>query len=136
MPFDCSSSCSLLFYYLQMPFDIFKSDLNILCTEGFPQTVISARSRTVCRPSLLTAASTFVKLPVFLSGGLPIRSAAGFPSRNLKSKLYIKACNTFLVLLTLKYRVVSFQTQNKTVLLSSAPPACLTSPFFHRSSFY
>ena len=39
-----------------------------------------------------------------------------------------------LVLLSLKYRVVSFWTQNKTVLLSDAPPVRLTSPFFHRSS--
>ena len=29
-------------------------------------------------------------LPVFLNGGLPIRSAAGFPSRNLENSLYTK----------------------------------------------
>ena len=39
-----------------------------------------------------------------------------------------------LVLLCLKYEVVSFRSQNKTVLLPAAPPLRKTSPFFHRSS--
>ena len=39
-----------------------------------------------------------------------------------------------LVSLSLKYRVVSIRSQNKTVLLSAAPPLRKTSPFFHRSS--
>ena len=34
---------------------------------------------------------TFVTLPVFLSSGLPMRSAVSFPSRNLESYLYTKA---------------------------------------------
>ena len=38
-----------------------------------------------------------------------------------------------LVLLCLKYPVVSFRTQNKTVLLSTAPPVRKTSPFYNRS---
>ena len=61
-----------------MQFDIFKFDFNILCTECFLQPLISAKSHTVCLLSLLTAESTFVTLSEFLSGGLPIRSAAGF----------------------------------------------------------
>ena len=35
-----------------------------------------------------------------------------------------------LALLRLKYQVVSFRTQNKTVLLSAAPPVRKTLPFF------
>ena len=73
---------------------MFMSDLNILCTVAFPQPVISDRSRTVCLLLLLTAASTFIALPVFLNGDLPIRSAAGFPSRNLEN-LFTKACDAF-----------------------------------------
>ena len=39
-----------------------------------------------------------------------------------------------LVSLCLKYRVVSFRSHNKTVLLSAAPPLRKTSPLFHGSS--
>ena len=67
------------------------SDFNILSVVGFRQPDISARSRTVCLLSLLMADSTFVTLPVLLSSGLPISSAAGFSSRNLESNLYSKA---------------------------------------------
>ena len=92
----------------------------------------------MCLLSLLMADSTFVTLPVLLSGGLPIRSAAGFPSRNLESNLYSKAVmhsgDVRVASLTLKFRVVSFWTQNKIVSLSAAQPVRLTSPFFHRSS--
>ena len=88
--------------------------------------------------SFLMADSTFVTLPVLLSGGLPIRSAAGFSLRNLESNLYSKAVmhsgDVRVALLTLKLRVVSFWTQNKIVSLSAAPPVRLTSPFSHRSS--
>ena len=115
---------------------IFKSDFNIIV--GFPQPVLSARLRTFCLLSLLTTDSTSVPSPVFLSGGLPIRSFAGFPLRNLENNLLLKhvihSGGIRLVLLSLKYRVVSFRSQNKTVLLSSAPPLRKTSPFFHRSS--
>ena len=62
--------------HLADTFDIFKSDFNILCTVGFPQPDISARSRTICLLSLLMADSTFDTLQVLRSGGLPIRSAA------------------------------------------------------------
>ena len=123
---------------------IFKSDFNIICALGFPQPFLSARWRTFCPLYLLTTDSISVPSPVFLSGGLPIRSSAGFPSRNLENNLYTKACDTFsmfkwyssstLVLLSLKYREVSFGSQNKTVLLSAAPPLRKTSLFFHRSS--
>ena len=65
--------------HLTDTFGIFKSYFNILCTVGFPHTIISARSHIVCLLSLLTADSTFVALPVFLSGGLPISFTAGFP---------------------------------------------------------
>ena len=92
----------------------------------------------MCLLSLLMADSTFVTLPVLLSGGLPLRSAAGFSPRNLKSNLYSKAAmhsgDVPVALLTLKYLVVSFWTQNKIESLSAAPPVRLTSPFFHRSS--
>ena len=92
----------------------------------------------MCLLSLLMADSTFVKLPVLLSGSLPIRSAAGFSSGNLKSNLYSKAVmhsgDVRVALLTLKYRVVSFWTQNKIASLSAAPPVHLTLPSFHRSS--
>ena len=84
------------------------------------------------------AHSTFVTLPVPLSGSLPIRSDAGFSSRNLDSNLYSKAVmhsgDVRVALLTLKFRVVSFWTQNKIVSLAAAPPVRLTSPFSHRSS--
>ena len=53
------------------------------------------------------ADSTFVTLPVLLSGGLPICSAAGFSSRNLESNLYSKAVmhtgDVRVALLTLKF---------------------------------
>ena len=105
---------------------------------GFPQPDISAKSCTVCPLSLLMAESTFAKLPVLLSGGFPIRSAAGFCSRNLESNLYTKAVmhsgDVRVALLTLKFRVVSFWTQNKIESLSAAPPVRLTSPFSHHSS--
>ena len=39
-----------------------------------------------------------------------------------------------LALLSLKCQVVSFRSQNKTVLLPAAPPSRKMSPFFHRSS--
>ena len=88
----------------------------------------------MCLLSLLMADSTFVTLPVLLSGGLPIRSAAGFPSRNLESNLYSKvvmhSCDVRVALLTLKFRVVSFWTHNKIVTLSAAPPVHMRSPFF------
>ena len=92
----------------------------------------------MCLLSSLIADSTFVTLPVLLIGGLPIRSAAGFPWRNLESNLYSKAMmhsgDVRVALLSLKYRVVSFWTQNKIVSLSAAPPVRPTSPFFYRSS--
>ena len=108
--------------HLADAFDIFMSDFNILSTVGFPQPDISARSRTVCLLSLLMADSTFVTLPVLLIGGLPIRSAAGMSIRNLEGNLYSKAVmhsgDVRLALLTLKYRVVLFWTQNKITSLS------------------
>ena len=56
-----------------------------------------------------------------------------FSSRNLEINLYSKAvmhsADVRLALLTLKYRVVSFRTQYKIVLLSAAPPVRLTTPF-------
>ena len=84
------------------------------------------------------ADSTFVTLPVLLRSGLPTRCAAGFSLRNLESNLYSKAMmhsgDVRVGLLALKFRVVSFWTQNKIVSLSAAPPVRLTSPLFHRSS--
>ena len=79
--------------------------------------------------------STSVLLPVFQSGGLPIRLAAAFPSQNLESNLYTKAAvihsgDIRLVLHSLKYQVVSFRTQNKTVLPSAARPVHKTLTFF------
>ena len=68
---------------LQNAFDICKSDFNILRTVGFPQPVISARSRIMCLLSLLKADLNIRTLLVFLSRGLPICSTASFPSRNL-----------------------------------------------------
>ena len=50
---------------MQMSFNIFKCDFNILCTVDIPQPLISVRFRTVCLLSLLMADSTFVALPVF-----------------------------------------------------------------------
>ena len=70
--------------HLADAFDGFKSDFDILCIVGFPQPLISARQHTVCLLSLMMADSTLLTMPVFLSGCLPIRSAAGFPLRNLK----------------------------------------------------
>ena len=71
----------------------------------------------MCLLSLLMADSTFVKLTVHLCGGLPICSAAGFSSRNLERNLYSKSAvhslDVRVALLTLKYLVVSFWTQNK-----------------------
>ena len=68
------------------------------------------------------ADSTFVTLPVLLSGGLPIRSAAGFSLRsNLYSEAVMHSGYVRVALLTLKFRVVSFWTQNKIVSLSAAP---------------
>ena len=100
---------------------IYKSDLNIICIL-----------------SLLTTDSTSVPSPVFLSGGLPIHSSAGFPREISKIicvlKPVIHSGGIRLVLLSLKYRVMSFRYQNKTVVLSSAPPLHKTSPFFHVSS--
>ena len=92
----------------------------------------------MCLLSLLTTDTTFVTWPVFLSSGLPIRSAAGFPRKILKFTCIlnteINSGNVRLVLLSLKYLVVSFGTQNKIVLLFAAPPVRLTSPFFHGAS--
>ena len=92
----------------------------------------------MCLLSLLMADSTLVTLPVLLSDGLPMRSAAVFRSRNRESNLYSKAVmhsgDVRVALLTLKFRVVSFLTQNKIVSMSAAPLVRLTSPFFHRSS--
>ena len=51
---------------MQMSFNIFKYNFNILCTVDFPQPLISVRFQTVCLLSLLMADSTFVTLPVFL----------------------------------------------------------------------
>ena len=73
-----------------------------------------------------------------LSGGLPIRSAAGFPCKISKEMCILKSVIHFgdvrLVLLTLKYRMVPFRAQNKIVLLSAAPPIRLTLRFFHHSN--
>ena len=61
----------------------------------------------MCLLSLYMADSTFVTLPVLLSGGIPIRSAAGFSSRYLESNLNSKAVmhsgDVRVALLTLKY---------------------------------
>ena len=46
----------------------------------------------------------------------------------LKSAIHLG--DIHLVLLSLKYQVVSFRTQNKTVLLSAAQPVPKTLPFF------
>ena len=89
----------------------------------------------MCLLSLLTAVLTFVAVPVFLSSSLPISSAAGFPSQNLKSlcskALEMHSGDVPPVVLTLYYRVLSFWAQNKIVLLSAALHVRLTSSFIH-----
>ena len=80
----------------------------------------------MCLLSLLTTDSTSVTWPVFLSSGLPIRSTAVFP-REISKFIYIlkheiHSGGVRLALLSLKYPVVSFRTQNKIALLFAAPP--------------
>ena len=64
-----------------------------------------------------------------------MRSAAGFPREISKCiciyKAEIHPGGVRLVLLSLKYPVVSFRTQNKIVSLFAAPPVHLTSRFFN-----
>ena len=76
----------------------------------------------MCLLSLLMADSTFVTLPVLLSGG-------NFES-NLYSKAVMHSGDFRAALLTLKFRVASFWTQNKIVSLSDAPPVRLMLQFF------
>ena len=122
--------------HLAVAFNIFKSDFNTLCTIGFPQPVISVRSCTVCLLLLLMVYSIFVTLPVFLRGGVfPYALLQVCPHEISKVICILKPVLHFgdicLVLVTLKYLVVSFWTQNKSVLLSAAPPIHLTFPLFH-----
>ena len=64
-----------------------------------------------------------------VTGGLPIHIPCEISKIMCILKPVIHSGDVRHVLLTLKYRVVSFRTQNKILLLSSAPPIRLTSPF-------
>ena len=101
---------------------IFKFDFDIICIF-----------RLGCDP-LLTTDSTSVPLPVLLKAVFPYARLQVSPREIskiiCKLKAVIHSFDIRLVLLSLKYRVVSFRTQNKTVLLFAAPPVRKTSPFF------
>ena len=70
----------------------------------------------MCLLSLLTADLTFLSLPVFLSGGLPIQVIpCEFSKIICILKSVIHSGDVRLVLRSLKYRVMSFRTQIKIV---------------------